>query len=143
MSEYYERIDEEARALPLLLALITKRTSSSTYLAMVTLSRIIERRAKALQRMYVKDIEIKNLDEKAKKVVDHVLGISFEDYGELSDESNKELKEPDEVLNNFVSKCLVFLNDYDVDVLRRLFEYVKNIIEKGDSKLKAIINTVK
>jgi len=137
---YYELIGEEPKALPLLLAIIAKRASSSPYAAMLTLERILHKRSLIIKGKALPSIDLSKLDEEAENIVETYLGLGFEDYSESGDiEGNVE---PDEPINAFVEKCGALLEEHDVEVIEELFSLAKNIAERGDSRLKGIFRLI-
>jgi len=141
--EYYDMIGEEPKALPLLIALIAKRASSSPRAAIITLDRIIKRRAEQIKLLKTNEMTIlKNLDEESDLIADAFLGYSFEDSGLYEDEAEK-AEEPDEILGKFAERCSVFLSDEDVEKLKKLHELAKNIIKgEKDSRLESLIRVI-
>jgi len=135
---YYEYVGEEPRALPLLLTLIAKRASSSPRAAIVTLERVLQKRAKVVrgEAQRLSDVE---LDERAASIAEALLGVGFEDYGELDE---LEERGPDEVINEFAEDCAPLLSDEDVETLRRIVELARAIVERGDSRLRSVANLV-
>jgi superfamily II DNA or RNA helicase len=127
--DYYEMVGEEPRALPLLLALIVKRASSSPYAALKTLERILERRGSTPSQS--------DLDSKAASIAEKYLGIGFEEYGE-----DDEGQEPDEAVNEFAQGCSALLSDRDVERLRRIYELAGRIAGERDSRLASAISII-
>ncbi|NPA70920.1 MAG: DEAD/DEAH box helicase, partial [Crenarchaeota archaeon] len=129
--EYYDKIGEEPRALPLLLTLIAKRASSSPRAALITLNRILMRRSESLiSRKSGKDLSkvISELDKEAELIADSILGLSYEDVGLIADESEiVEKIDPDDALEKFIEKCHIFLNDEDIKIIRSLYELASSI----------------
>jgi ERCC4-related helicase len=123
LQDFYEDVGEKPKALPLLLTIIAKRASSSPYAAVKTLERILKSRVAIL----------KNLDVEAENIAEAYLGLGFEDY----DVSGRNM-EPDEILEEFVSKCRPLLNDKDIEVLKKLLNLAKNIVEKSDRRLELL-----
>jgi len=136
---YYGLVGEEPRALPLLLALIAKRASSSPYAAMKTLERILTKRASIVGRGVSVDEEAR-LNSEAEGIVEAYLGLGFEDYGEAEGE---EATEPDDPINAFVEKCSGLLEERDITVIQRLFDLAKTIVERGDSRLRGVLRLLK
>ncbi|MHA1609791.1 MAG: protein NO VEIN domain-containing protein, partial [Candidatus Njordarchaeales archaeon] len=139
--KYYEFRGEEPKALPLLLALVAKRASSSPYAAMLTLERMLKRRSLVIEGKASTLIDASRLDAQAKSFVEAYLSDGFEDYGEI--DWQEEAIEPDEYLNKFVEECSSLLDDRDFEVMKKLFELSKSIMEKGDSRLKGVMNLIK
>lgn len=140
LERYYEYLGDEPRAIHLLLALVAKRASSSPYAAMRTLEKMLRRRSLVLEGKATTLLEASKLDEEAESIVEAYLGVGFEDYSEIGD--LEEAVEPDEVLNEFVEKCSVLLEDQDVEKLKRLLDLSKTIIEKGDSRLQGVFKLI-
>jgi superfamily II DNA or RNA helicase len=138
--KYYEYIGEEPKALPLLLALIAKRASSSPYAAMRTLERMLHRRSLVVEGKALSLIDASKLDEEAESIVEAYLGLGFEDYGEVGD--LEEAVEPDEPINRFVEKCGTLLEEQDLEVIERLFSLARSIAERNDSRLKGVFKLI-
>ncbi|MEM4601999.1 MAG: DUF3883 domain-containing protein, partial [Desulfurococcaceae archaeon] len=141
--QYYDRVGEDPKALPLLLALIAKRASSSPRAAIITLDRIIQRRAeriKALESGDLHAVEV-DLDDEASLVADVLLGYSFEEGGLYEDEREERI-DADELLKRFTERCSIFLEDEDIKKLRRLHELARNILGERDSRLASLVNVV-
>lgn len=138
--QYYEYIGEEPKALPLLLALIAKRASSSPHAAMQTLKRMLYKRSLVVEGKASSLVDASKLDEEAENIVEEYLGLGFEDYGEVED--LEEAPEPDEPINKFVEKCSTLLEEQDIEVIERLFDLAKNIAESNDSRLKGVFNLI-
>jgi len=128
--ELHVELGDSPKALPLLLTIIAKRASSSPYSAMLTLERVLERKARMVASM-------EELDREAESIVESYLGVGFEDYG------LDELREPDEVVGEFASKCGVLLSERDLEDLRRLVELARSIVKEGDSRLKALVGILR
>ncbi|RLI75035.1 helicase, partial [Archaeoglobales archaeon] len=110
-------IDE--RIIPLLTVLIFKRATSSPYAAMTTLERLLLRRV---------------APELTNELVDGVesfLDVGYEDY--------EYEKDPDEVFNEFLDATSPLLSERDRREIEELRDMAKSIMEKGDSKLNALI----
>ncbi|MEM0050394.1 MAG: DUF3883 domain-containing protein [Candidatus Bathyarchaeia archaeon] len=140
---YYRTVGEEPKALPLMLTLIAKRASSSPRAAIITLDRILQKRARLVKLLNTSNrasLE-RDLDEKASLIADTILGYSFEDMGLYEDESGKTAC-VDEILEEFVEECSVLLSEDDVKQLRRLHELAKEITGDEDSRLNSLINIV-
>ena len=137
--KYYEFIGEEPKALPLLLALVAKRASSSPYAAMFTLERMLKKRAKVIEGKAVSLADA--LDREAESIVESYLGLGFEDYGEIEDLGDVE--EPDETINRFAEDCSALLEKEDIEILMELFELAKTIADKGDSRLRGVISLLR
>jgi superfamily II DNA or RNA helicase len=139
--KYYEFIGEEPKALPLLLALIAKRASSSPYAAMRTLERMLRRRSLVVEGKALTLIDASKLDAEAESIVEAYLGNGFEDYSDI--DVWEEAGEPDEPINKFVEECSSLLDEQDFEVLRRLFELAKSIAEHRDSRLRGVLKLVR
>jgi len=141
--QYYSMVGEEPKALPLLMALIAKRASSSPRAAIITLDRIIQRRALILQFLKGKDrTSIENkLDEKSSIIADTLLGYSFEDSGLYEDET-EEVADADEIIGRFAEECNVFLEDEDIEELKEIHKLALSIKGEKDSRLESLKNVV-
>jgi superfamily II DNA or RNA helicase len=128
--DYYEMVGEEQGALPLLLALIVKRASSSPYAALETLERILKKRGSAPSQG--------GLDSDAASIAEKYLGIGFEEYGE-----DDEDQEPDEAVNEFAQRCSTLLDDRDVKRLKRIYGLAERIAREGDSRLRSAISIIR
>lgn len=142
--QYYNMVGEEPRALPLLMTLIAKRASSSPRAAMITLDRIIQRRAERVKLLATKGVTtiMEELDRDADLIADAVLGYSFEDAGLYEDEA-EEAVDADELLDKFAEDCGVLLDEDDVKELKKLHELAKNIKGEKDSRLNSLVNIVR
>jgi SNF2 family DNA or RNA helicase len=142
--QYYSMVGEEPKALPLLMTLIAKRASSSPRAAMITLDRIIQRRAEHVKLLATRDVAtiMEELDKDADLIADAVLGYSFEDVGLYEDET-EEAVDADELLDNFAEKCGVLLDEEDVKTLKRLHELAKSIKGDKDSRLNSLVSVVR
>jgi len=117
----------EYRALPLLLALIARRASSSPKAAMITLNRILANRAReirAIARLRGEDIEI----------IMSILENGYEEY--------REDKEPDERINSLVENLSPLLREEDIETIRVLYSLAERISGGVDSRLNAVLNIV-
>jgi len=137
---YYKYVGEEPKALPLLLALIAKRASSSPFAAMKTLERILRRRSLVVEGRVASLADASKLDEEAESIVEAYLGLGFEDYDEIGDSDL--ITEPDEYINKFVEDCTVLLDKQDIEVIERLFNLAQGIVEHGDSRLKGVFKLI-
>ena len=114
----YERGLISERIIPLLTVLIFKRATSSPYAAMTTLERLLLKRVSP---------------EPTDELVDGVesfLDVGYEDY---------EYKDPDEVFNEFLDATSPVLSERDRREIEELRDMARSIMEKGDSKLNALI----
>jgi len=140
--EYHEYVGEEPKALPLLLALIAKRASSSPYAAMRTLERIVSKRAMVVKGR-APSLDVAKLDEEARSIADALLGLGFEDYSDVYDEEEKEEKNPDEIINRFAEECAPLINDKDIEVIKNLVSYANSIVGRCDSRLRTVFKVIK
>ena len=138
--KYYGYIGEEPKAIPLLLALIAKRASSSPYAAMRTLERMLHRRSLVVEGKAPSLVDAGKLDEEAESIVEAYLGLGFEDYSEIG--GSEEAVEPDEPINRFVEKCGTLLEEQDLEVVERLFNLARSIAEHSDSRLKGVFKLI-
>ena len=118
----YEKELLSARAIPLLTVLIFKRSSSSPYAAMKTLERILAKRAVSPQ--LTKDL----VDE-----VSTFFDVGYDDYEYLE-------RDPEEAFNRFLDAVSPLLTERDKQEIRLLRDMAKSVMEKGDSKLNALIS---
>jgi len=139
--KYYEYIEEEPRALPLLLALVTKRASSSPYAAVQTLGRILQRRSQVVSGKAMTLFDASMLDKEAEKIVESYLGLGFEDYSEV--EEQDKAVEPDDVVNKFAEKCSALLAEQDLSTVEKLFSLSKEIVDRGDSRLRSVLRLIR
>ncbi len=141
--QYFDMVGESPRALPLLLTLIAKRASSSPRAAILTLDRIIQRRAERIMFLKNKDLYEfrRDLDNKASLVADTLLSYSFEESGLYEDEMEEKV-DADELIGEFVEKCSVFLSDEDIERLKRIHELARTIMGERDSRLSSLIEVV-
>jgi len=139
--KYYGYIGEEPKALPLLLALIAKRASSSPRAAMVTLERILRKRSLVVRGEVSSLADADKLDEEAESIAEAYLGLGFEDYDEVS--GFDVAKDPDDFMNSFVENIRVLLEKEDFDKIERLFELARRIAMGSDSRLKGVLEIVR
>lgn len=137
--EFHERMKTESKALGLLMATIFKRASSSPYAAIKTMERIIEKRSKQLALRELAPL-VDDLEEEAPSVADSIFGLGYDDYSDL--EEYEESVEPDDVLNEFASKCSSFIDEEDLEELKALVGLAKTISQK-DSRMTAVKELVK
>jgi superfamily II DNA or RNA helicase len=119
----YEKNLISEKIIPLLTVLIFKRAASSPYAAMTTLERLLIKRA---------------APEFTEELIDSVrsfLEVGYEDY-EFPE------KDPEEVFNEFLDRTAPLLSERDKEEVRKLRDMAKSIIEKGDSKLNALISLI-
>ncbi len=117
----YEKGLISERVIPLLTVLIFKRAASSPYAAFTTLERLLIKRA---------------APEFTRELIDSVqsfLGAEYGDYEYLE-------KDPEEVFNEFIDSARSLLSPRDVTEITELRDMVKSIMDKGDSKLNALIS---
>lgn len=138
--KYYEFVGEEPKALPLLLALVAKRASSSPYAAMKTLERMLRRRSLVVEGKAPSLADASKLDEEAESIVEAYLGAGFEDYSEVGEW--EEAIEPDEPINKFVEDCGILIEEQDLEILERLFSLASTIQERNDSRLMGVFNLI-
>ncbi len=136
---YHNLTGEEPKALPLLLALIAKRASSSPYAAMITFERILTKRSMDISRKMMQHLNEKQLNDEAENIVEAFFSLGFEDYSETSGD---EVVEPDELFNRFVENVSPLLEDHDIREIKKLFDLAKKIVERGDSRLRGVINLI-
>ena len=117
----FERGLLSARVIPLLTILVFKRASSSPYAAMTTLERMLAKRAVSLE--LTKDI----VDE-----VTSFIEVGYDDY-----EYTK--RDPEESFNLFLEATSPLLTGRDKEEIRKLRDMARSIMERGDSKLNALI----
>jgi len=118
----YEKGLISERVIPLLTVLVFKRAASSPYAAMRTLERLLIKRAAP--------------EEPTKELIDSVrsfLEIGYEDY-EYTE------KDPEEVFNEFLDRTAPLLDDRDKEEVRKLRDMARSIMERGDSKLNALVS---
>lgn len=116
----YERRLISEKVIPLLVILIFKRASSSPYAAWTTLERLLIRRAEP---------------EFPKELIDSVrsfLGVGVEDY--------EYERDPEEVFSEFLDRAASLLTPEDVEQIKMLRDAAKSIMDKGDTKLNALIS---
>ena len=116
----YERDLMNPKIIPLLTVLVFKRASSSPFAAMTTLERLLAKR-----------VETEFSDE----LIDSVrsfLDVGYEDY--------EYEKDPDEIFNEFLSSASSLLNEIDRKEISDLRDKAKAIMERGDSKINALIS---
>ena len=128
--EYYEKVGEKPAAMGLLMTLVFKRASSSPYAALKTMERMLLRRAGRIKR--------EELDRRAGRLADSLLGVGFDDY----EEAEEELRDPDEELNRFAEDCSALLSQGDVVKVKELAELAKAVAER-DSRLNVLIELLK
>ena len=138
LSEYYDGTRQQPRALPLLMTLIAKRASSSPRAAVLTLNRIIAKRAAALGGV----VDSQKLERKAEELASSLLSFSFEDAGLYADEEIGGV-EPDSALNDFAEDCSALLSEGDISELKRLYELARKTIGEKDSRLNTVAKLVK
>lgn len=105
----------------LLIALILKRASSSTYAACKTLTTII----KGFQERLGAEVDIEKLSK--------VLSIGFEELTE----------DPEEIIEAVIRSSAGFFTARDVEELKKLINIAKKIEEKGEAKLEALRDLIR
>lgn len=141
LTRYYNIVGEKPSALGLLLVLIAKRASSSPKAALITLNRIIRRRAEILKtgEVAIEDIS-KDLDREVDEFVESILGSKgFEEYDEILGSRTTDI---DEIVNSFSEKYAILLDEQDIKTLTELHRYAKRIIGDYDSRLASIVDIV-
>ena len=118
LRDYYDKVNEEGRVIPLLAALIDKRGLSSPKAGLNTLTRIIERRA-------------------------HVLGdkVSLSDIEAYLEEDEELEVDNDEEINSILVKYANYLVTYS-DSIKKVVEYAKRALE-NDSRFKAVLRLIR
>lgn len=119
----YEKGLVSEKVIPLLTILIFKRATSSPYAAMTTLERMFTKRA-------APEFNRELIDE-----VNSFLNAGYEDYEYLE-------RDPDEVFNEFLDATSPLLNERDREEIKKLRDMAKTIIDRGDSKLNAVISLI-
>ncbi|MEM0328485.1 MAG: helicase-related protein [Thermoproteota archaeon] len=117
----YEKNLISEKVIPLLVVLIFKRAASSPYAAFTTLERLLIRRT---------------APDFTEELIDSVysfLGVEYSDYEYLE-------RDPDEIFNEFIDSTRSLLSQRDVEEITVLHDMAKSIMEKGDSKLNALIS---
>lgn len=143
---YYEVAGEDPRPLPLLLTIIAKRASSSPEAAIKTLARIIQKRAEELRRRHTLDQSLgdqRSLEEEAMILADALLGYSIEDAGLYGDEYGVDVgRETDDIIERFVEKAGLLLDDADVKELEEISELARSIRDGVDSRLESLVKII-
>lgn len=135
LTEFYEYAGEEPKSLPLLLAVVAKRASSSPFAAMKTMEKIIQGRSLIMRGAAQSLQEARRmLEEEAESIVEEYMGLGFEDY--------EEQREPDELINEFAERGSAILDERDMDTLQKLFKLASSISGELDSRLNGIIKLI-
>jgi superfamily II DNA or RNA helicase len=116
----YERRLISEKVIPLLVVLIFKRATSSPYAAWTTLERLLIKRAEPIF---------------SKRLIDSVgsfLGVGIEDY--------EYDRDPEEVFKEFLDRASPLLSSDDVEQVKKLRDAAKSVMERGDSKLNALVS---
>ncbi|MEM1574083.1 MAG: helicase-related protein [Candidatus Methanomethylicaceae archaeon] len=116
----YEKGLISEKVIPLLTILIFKRATSSPYSAWTTLQRLLLRR---IEQDFPRELIAS---------VESFLGTGFEDF--------EYEKDPEEIFNDFLDRSSSLLSDMDREKIRELKDMAQSIMEKGDSKLNALIS---
>ena len=116
----YEKGIISEKVIPLLIILIFKRATSSPYSAWTT-----------LQRLLLKRVE-QDIPKELIATVESFLGTGYEDI--------EYEKDPEEVFNEFLDKASFLLSPMDREKIKELQDMAKSIMEKGDTKLNAMIS---
>lgn len=132
--KYYNKLGERPLALGLLLVLIAKRASSSPKAALITLDRIINRRASVLRSLTTSFEDFsRDLDRRADELVESVLGSGgFEEYDEVL---GPKVVDVDEVVNSFAEQCSALLDEHDIKILSEIHKHAQKITSEHDSRL--------
>jgi superfamily II DNA or RNA helicase len=117
----YEKGLISEKVIPLLTVLIFKRAASSPYAAFTTLERLLLKRAAS---------------ELTKDLIDSVDSFLRVEYGDYEYPE----KDPDEIFNEFIDSTRSLLSERDVEEITVLRDMARSIMEKGDSKLNALIS---
>ncbi len=128
LAQYYSMAREKPRAIPLLLALIAKRASSSPRAAIATFSKIILKRSMLLSEGRISEDK---LNKEAQRIISSFLGDGYEEYEEGS--------EPDKAYEEFIEKSSYLLSEDDKRIVGELLELAKKIESEGDSRLKLLL----
>jgi superfamily II DNA or RNA helicase len=139
--EYYDKAGKEPRGLALLLTLIAKRASSSPVAALKTFSKILTKRSAIL--MGKPEESLKEVEKRASEIID-LLFTTFEEYGEIFDETEESsAKDIDDVVEEFTKYLEPLLSEDDRKRLKELKSLAQEIISKSkDSRLTEVIKLV-
>jgi len=139
--EYYDKAGKEPRGLALLLTLIAKRASSSPEAALKTFSKILAKRGAIL--MGKPEESLKEVEKRASEIID-LLFTTFEEYGEIFDETEESsARDIDDVVEEFTKYLEPLLGEGDRDRLKELKSLAQEIISKSkDSRLTEVIKLV-
>ncbi|MFP3287092.1 MAG: DUF3883 domain-containing protein [Acidilobus sp.] len=139
--EYYGKAGKEPRELALLLTLIAKRASSSPAAALKTFSKMLTKRSATL--MGKPEESLKEVEKKASDIIDSLF-TTFEEYGEIFDETGKgAVKDIDDVVEEFTKYLEPLLGEGDHESLEELRSLAQEITSKSkDSRLIEVIKLV-
>jgi len=139
--EYYDKAGKEPRGLALLLTLIAKRASSSPEAALKTFSKILAKRGAIL--MGKPEESLKEVEKRASEIID-LLFTTFEEYGEISDETEESsARDIDDVVEEFTKYLEPLLGEGDRERLKELRSLAQEITSKSkDSRLTEVIKLV-
>ena len=116
----YEKGIISEKVIPLLIILIFKRATSSPYSAWTTLQRLLLKRVKP------------DFPKELIESVESFLGVGYEDI--------EYERDPEEIFNDFLDRASSLLSDRDIEKIKELRDMAKSIMEKGDTKLNAMIS---
>jgi superfamily II DNA or RNA helicase len=116
----YEKELINEKVIPLLTVIVFKRASSSPYAAMRTLERLLIKRASP------------SFSDELIDSIESFFGEGYEDYESDND--------PEEIFDKFLDETSALLSDRDREEVNKLRNMARSIMEKGDSKLKALIS---
>jgi len=138
--EYYDKTGKEPRGLALLLTLIAKRVSSSPAAALKTFSKMLTKRAILMSKP---EESLKEAEKEADEIID-LLFTTFEEYGELFDETGESTaKDVDDIVEKFTEHLNPLLGEGDTEILKELSSLAQEITSKSkDSRLAEVIKLV-
>ncbi|MEM4676733.1 MAG: helicase-related protein [Candidatus Korarchaeota archaeon] len=119
----YEKDLISKEVIPLLVTLIFKRATSSPYSAFTTLQRLLLRRLRRVEPKFPKELIAS---------VKSFLGAGYEDF--------EYEKDPEEIFNDFLDRASSLLSDNDKKKLEELYDMVRSIMDRGDTKLNAMVS---
>jgi len=139
--EYYDKAGKEPRGLALLLTLIAKRASSSPAAALKTFSKMLTKRSAIL--MGKPEEGLKDVEKRASEIID-LLFTTFEEYGEIFDETEESsARDIDDVVEEFTKYLEPLLGEGDRERLKELRSLAQEIISKSkDSRLTEVIKLI-
>ena len=147
LDRYKDLANEQLRGLYLLLAIIVKRALSSPVSALSTLSFIIAKRAEIVKGLSTRDAEA--IAERLRKALEMHVESEYEEP-ELDEATAQFLREKgisslnlDAIVNHYAAITSVLLRDEDIERLKEIVELAQEIIEEGDTKLKALIELIR